>query len=136
MCEAACWAHLRRDFHDFWTSIKSDIVREAFDRIGKLYDIEREIAGQAADTRLAPRQKLSQPKVTAFFAWSEQQLLRILGKRDIAKAFRYGLARQEAFSLFLSDGRVAIDNNPAERALRPIGNGWSLCTSFLSACKN
>ncbi|OZO45606.1 IS66 family transposase, partial [Pseudomonas fluorescens] len=58
-----------------------------------------------------------------FFAWSEQQLLRITGKSDLAKAFRYGLSRREAFSLFLSDGRVAIDNNPAERALRPIGIG-------------
>jgi len=61
--------------------------------------------------------------VTAFFAWSKQQLLRIPGKSDLTKAFRYDLARQEVFSLFLSDGRVAIDNNPAERALRPIGIG-------------
>lgn len=121
--EAACWAHLRRDFHDFWTSTKSEIAREALDRIGKFYDIERDINGQSADVRHATRQRLTQPKVTAFFAWSEQQLLRIPGKSDLAKAFRYGLARQEAFSLFLSDGRVAIDNNPAERALRPIGIG-------------
>jgi len=121
--EAACWAHLRRDFHDFWVSNKSEIAREALDQIGKLYDIERDINGQPADVRHAARQKLSQPKVEAFFAWSEQQLLRIPGKSDLAKAFRYGLSRQEAFSLFLTDGRVAIDNNPAERALRPIGIG-------------
>ena len=121
--EAACWAHLRRDFHDFWVSTKSEIAREALDRIGKLYDTERGINGQAADVRHAARQKLSQPKVASFFAWSEQQLLRIPGKSDLAKAFRYGLSRREAFSLFLTDGRVAIDNNPAERALRPIGIG-------------
>lgn len=99
------------------------MAREALDRIGKFYDVERDINGQPADVRYAARQKLTQPKVTAFFAWSEQQLLRIPGKSDLAKAFRYGLARQEAFSLFLTDGRVAIDNNPAERALRPIGIG-------------
>jgi transposase len=121
--EAACWAHLRRDFHDFWTSNKSEIAREALDRIGKLYDIERDISGQPADVRHAARQKFSPPKVEAFFAWSEQQLLRIPGKSNLAKAFRYGLNRQESFSLFLADGRVAIDNNPAERALRPIGIG-------------
>jgi transposase len=121
--EAACWAHLRRDFHDFWSSTKSEIAREALDRIGKFYDIERDITGQPADVRYATRQNLSRPKVEAFFAWSEQQLLRIPGKSDLAKAFRYGLSRQEAFSLFLTDGRVAIDNNPAERALRPIGIG-------------
>ena len=121
--EAACWAHLRRDFHDVWTSTKSEIAREALDRIGAFYDIERDIAGQPADVRLAARQKLSRPKVEAFFAWSEQQLLRIPGKGDLAKAFRYGLSRQTPFCLFLEDGRVAIDNNPAERALRPIGIG-------------
>jgi transposase len=121
--EAACWAHLRRDFHDFWASTKSEIAREALDRIGKLYDIERDINGQPADIRHAARQKLIQPKVAAFFAWSEQQLLRIPGKSELAKAFRYGQSRQEAFSLFLTDGRVAIVNNPAERALRPIGIG-------------
>ena len=121
--EAACWAHLRRDFRDVWTSTKSEIAREALDRIGAFYDIERDIAGQPADVRLAARQKLSRPKVEAFFAWSEQQLLRIPGKGDLAKAFRYGLSRQTPFCLFLEDGRVAIDNNPAERALRPIGIG-------------
>lgn len=136
LSEAACWAHLRRDFHDFWTSTKSEIAREALDRIGKFYDIERDINGQPANVRHAARQKLTQPKVEAFFAWSEQQLLRIPGKSDLAKAFRYGLARQEAFSLFLTDARVAIDNNPAERALRPIGVGWSLCTPFVSAWKH
>jgi len=83
--EAACWAHLRRDFHDFWTSTKSEIAREALDRIGKFYDVERDINGQSADVRHAARQKLSRPQVEAFFAWSEQQLLRIPGKSDLAR---------------------------------------------------
>ena len=121
--EASCWAHLRRDFHDAWDKTKSAIAREALDRIGALYDIEREINGQSAEIRLAARQKHSAPKVEAFFAWSETQLTRIPGKGDLARAFRYGLARRASFSLFLTDGRVAIDNNPAERALRPIGIG-------------
>jgi transposase len=121
--EAACWAHLRRDFHDLWTSTKSDIAREALDRIGALYDIESRIAGQSADTRLAVRQAQSRPKVEAFRAWAEAQLARIPVKGDLASAFRYALGRWPAFCLFLDDGRVAIDNNAAERALRPIGIG-------------
>ncbi|MGR3450138.1 MAG: IS66 family transposase, partial [Paracoccus sp. (in: a-proteobacteria)] len=52
--EAAC-AHLRRDFHEVWDGMKSEIAREALDRIGKLYDIEREIAGQSAELRKAAR---------------------------------------------------------------------------------
>lgn len=121
--EAACWAHLRRDFHDVWTSTRSEIAKEALDRIGKLYDIERQIAGQSAEVRRAVRQEKTKPKVEAFRAWAEQQLTRIPGKSDLAKAFRYGLNRWESFCLFLDDGRVAIDNNPAERGMRPIGVG-------------
>jgi len=90
--EVACWVHLRRDFHDFWASNKSEIAREALDWIGKLYDIERDINGQPTDVRHAARQKLNRPKA-------------------------------EAFDLFQTDGRVAIDNNPAKYALRPIGIG-------------
>ncbi|NTI78949.1 IS66 family transposase [Rhizobium rhizogenes] len=121
--EAACWAHWRRDFHDIWTSNKSEIAREALDRIGALYDIERGINGQPPDIRLATRQAQSKPKVDALRHWAEAQLTRIPGKSDLAAAFRYGLSRWASLRLFLQDGRVAIDNNAAERALRPIGVG-------------
>lgn len=114
--EAACWAHWRRDFHDIWTSNKSEIAREALDRIGALYDAERDIAGQPVDIRLAVRQKHSKAKVAALRAWAEAQLTRIPGKGDLAQAFRYGLRRWTSFCLFLEDGRVAMDNNASERA--------------------
>ena len=106
-----------------WTAGKSQIAREALDRIGKLYDIEREIAGKSAELRLAARKKYSADKVAAFKVWAEQQLTRIPGKSDLAKAFRYALNRWSSFMLFLDDGRLAIDNNAAERAMRPIGVG-------------
>jgi len=121
--EAACWAHWRRDFHDIWTSNKSEIAREALDRIGALYDIERGINGQPPEIRLAARQMQSKPKTEAFRHWAEAQLTRIPGKGDLAAAFRYGLSRWSSLCLFMEDGRVAIDNNAAERALRPIGVG-------------
>ena len=118
--EAACWAHLRRDFFDVHTATKSGIAREALDRIGDLYDIERQIKGQPRDARFALRQTETRPKVEAFKAWSEAQLARIPGKSDLAKAFHYALNRWDAFTLFLDDGRVAIDNNAAERAIKPV----------------
>jgi transposase len=118
--KAACFAHWRRDFHDIWTSQKSEIAHEALERIGQLYDIERKIAGKPADIRQAVRKELSRPKLEALHSWAEQQLIRISTKGDLAKAFRYALGRWHAFSLFLDDGRVAIDNNAAERAVRPI----------------
>ena len=121
--EAACWAHLRRDFHDIWKSTNSPIARDALEQIGKLYDIERAINRQPLERRLTARQQQSRPRVLAFRAWCEQQRARIPGKSDLAKAMRYALGRWPSFTLFLDDARVAIDNNPAERALRPISIG-------------
>ena len=118
--EAACWAHLRRDFFDVHTATKSEIAREALDRIGDLYDIERQINGQSRDARSDIRQKETRPKVETFKAWAEVQLTRVPGKSDLAKAFRYALNRWAAFTLFVEDGRVAIDNNTAERAIKPV----------------
>jgi transposase len=121
--EAACWAHLRRDFHDLWVGAKSPIAREALDRIGAIYDIEARISGKSAAVRHAARQAQSKPRVEAFHAWAQAQLTKLPAKGDLTNAFRYALARWPAFCLFLEDGRVAIDNNPAERALKPIGIG-------------
>ena len=121
--EAACWAHLRRDFHDIWKSTDSAIARDALEQIGKLYDVERAITGQPLERRLAARQQQSRPRVLAFRTWCEQQLSRIPGKGDLAKAMRYALGRWPSFTLFLDDARVAIDNNAAERAIRPIAIG-------------
>jgi transposase len=123
ICEAACWAHLRRDFHDVWKTTSSPIAKNALDQIGALYDIEREITGKSAERRHRVRQELSRPRVEAFHSWCEAQLLRIPGKGDLAKAMRYALNRWPAFTLFLDDGRVAIDNNAAERAIRPVAIG-------------
>lgn len=121
--EAACWAHLRRDFHDVWKSTRSPIAFAALERIGKLYDIECAINGQPLDRRHAVRQKESRPRVEAFRAWCVQQLERIAGKGELAKSMRYALNRWDAFTVFLDDARVAIDNNAAERAIRPISLG-------------
>ena len=118
--EAACWAHLRRDFHDVWRATGSAIAKEALDRIGALYDVERDINGWPAETRRAVREERSRPIAEAFRAWCAAQLECLPGKGDLAKAMRYALKRWPAFTLFLEDGRVAIDNNAAERALRPV----------------
>jgi transposase len=88
-----------------------------------LYDIEKKIYGRCAEDRLCARRQHSKPKVDAFRSWADQQLGCISGKSDLAKAFRYILTRWSAFTLFLENGCVAIDNNAAERAMRPIGIG-------------
>ena len=121
--EAACWAHLRRDFHDIWKATASPVAKDALERIGRLYDVEREITGQPAERRREARQNRSRPHVDAFRLWCESQLVRVPAKGDLAEAMRYALKRWDAFTLFLEDGRIAIDNNPAERAIRPVAIG-------------
>jgi transposase len=121
--EAACWAHLRRDIHDFYESTGSPIAKAALDRIGEFYDIERRINGKPAATRLAVRHAETASRVAALKIWFEEQLALLPHNHDLAKAFRYGLKRWPSFSLFLEDGTVAIDNNAAERAIRPITIG-------------
>ena len=118
--EAACWAHLRRDFHDVWKATGSEIAKDALDRIGALYDIERRINGLSADQRLQVRNDESRPRADALHEWMDNQLPCLPGKGDLAKAMRYALTRWPSFTLFLEDGRVAIDNNPAERAVKPV----------------
>jgi hypothetical protein len=92
-------------------------------RIGQLYDVERQINGCALDERLAARQAKSTPLSAALKTWLETQLPNISGKSDLAKAIRYGLSRWPAFTLFLKEATVAIDNNAAERAIRPLTIG-------------
>ena len=99
--EASCRAHLRRDSHDVWKATGSPIARDALERIGRLYDIEREIDGAAAGRRRDVRQARSRPHVDAFRTWCERQLAGIPGKGDLARAMRYALKRWDAFTLFL-----------------------------------
>ena len=59
-----------------------------------------------------------------------RKLTRIPGKSDLAQTLHYGLSRWSSFCSFLEDGRVAIDNNAAERAKRPIGPDWNWKEEF------
>jgi transposase len=121
--EAACWAHARRKFIDLHELHKSTVAAEALDRIGALYTIEREVRGRLPHERCAVRQKRSRPLLDAMKAWLEQTLGTLSQKSEAAKAIRYTLHRWTALGRFCDDGRIEIDNNAAERALRPVAVG-------------
>ncbi len=120
LTHAACWAHARRKFYDVFESTKSPIAEEALKRIGELYKIEAEIAGQPAETRLAARQDRAVAILDALRDWLTAQRRRLSSKNALAKAIQYALTRWEALTRYAGDGRLAIDNNVAERALRGI----------------
>lgn len=116
----ACMAHARRYFFDVFEATKSPVAAEALRRIGQLYEIEAEIAGKPAEVRLAERKARAVPLLTALKAWLDAEQKRLSKKSAIGKAIQYSLGRWDALARYASDGRLAIDNNPAERALRTI----------------
>jgi transposase len=120
LIHAACWAHARRKFYDVFEATKSPIAEEALKRIGELYAIEAEIAGHPADARLAARQARAVSILDALHDWLVGQRRRLSSKNALARAIQYALSRWEALMRYTGDGRLAIDNNPAERALRGI----------------
>ena len=59
--EAACWAHVRRKFHDLFEAHASPIAKEALERIAALYGIEKEIRGRPPDERREIRNARARP---------------------------------------------------------------------------
>jgi transposase len=120
---AACWAHARRKFYDLHEATSSPIAAEALRRIAELYTVEKSIRGRSADERQQVRHIRSRPLVEAMKPWLETELGRIPGRGGLAEAIRYALSRWPALCRFLDDGRIDLDNNPVERAIRPIALG-------------
>jgi transposase len=123
VAEVGCWSHVRRGFFDEWASHKSTIAKEALDRIGALFDIERPIKGQPPGIRRAVRQRTAKPKIDDLAVWLDAQLQKIPGKSDLARAIRYARSRWTELTRYLDDGRLEISNNAAENQIRPLKLG-------------
>ena len=121
--EAACWAHVRRKFYDLQLAHKSPVAAEALERIAALYAIEKQIQGRSPEERGEIRDKRSRPLLGSLKQWLEETLSKLSRKSDTAVAVRYALGRWEALMRYCDDGRVEIDNNAAERALRAVALG-------------
>jgi transposase len=147
---AACWAHARRKFYEVHQATGSPVATEALRRIAELYAIEANIRGQTAQIRQAVRRSKSLPLVDTMKVWFETELARIPPRGSLADAIRYALTRWRALCRFLDDGRLEIDNNTVERAIRPIALGrknhlfagsdggaerWAVVASLLATAK-
>jgi len=120
---ALCWAHARRKFFDIHAATKAPLAEEALRRIAALYEIETTLRGQPAEQRLRGRQQQSRPLVEAMHAWMTRQLERVPGRSAIAQALRYAQTHWSGLTVFLEDGRAALDTNTVERAMRPVALG-------------
>ena len=119
-----CWMHLRRYFFE---AKENDPARahEAIARIRLLYAVESD--AKEKDLRgaelAAYRQEHARPLLRAFADWLAQEVPRALPKSKIGEAFIYASNQWAGMSRYLEDGRLTIDNSPAERAIRPLAVG-------------
>jgi transposase len=118
---AACWAHTRRKFYEVVQTEDTPLAHEALRRIASLYAVEAQVRGQSSAHRLAARRTLAKPIVDALQLWLETHLPHLTGRGKLAEAMRYALARSNGLTRFLYDGRIELDTNPVERAIRPVG---------------
>jgi transposase len=147
---AFCWAHGRRKLIKAAPKKGSPIVDAALLRIAAIYKVEDAIRGSDPDHRRAVRQDLSRPLVDEFFTWLAAQAARVSRKSDLGEAMAYMLKRQDGFRLFLGDGRVDIDSNLVENAIRSPamnrrnalfaghdegGRNWARFASLIGTCK-
>jgi transposase len=110
---------MRRPFYDFYVSTKSPLAAAVLARIRELYAIEADIRGHPADHRKQVRQERSRPIVEALHRWLQDHVGRVSAVSDLAKAIRYAIRHWPGLVVFLDDGRVEMDTNVVERAIRP-----------------
>lgn len=121
--EAACWAHARRKFYDIHAVQPTPITTYVLAKIADLYKIESGIRGSPPERRREVRQEYSKPIVEALHAWLNQKLSTLSRKSLTAEAIGYAMNQWQALTRYLDDGRIEIDNNAAERALRTVALG-------------
>ena len=126
LVEVACWAHARRPWWDIYRANKknpSTVAAEALRRIRALYAIEDSVRGSTPDARRQIRQEQAVPLLENMKCWLEGLLPQISTKGDMAKAVLYSLKRWKELTRYTDDGRLEMDNNAAERALRGVSLG-------------
>src|SRR5207253_5828147 len=89
--EVACWAHVRRKFHDLYEAHASPIAKEALDRIATLYGIEKEIRGRPPDERRQVRNERARPLLESLHTWLKASLAKLSKKSEVTRAIHYAL---------------------------------------------
>jgi transposase len=123
-----CWAHARRYFYDARLS-SPELAHDALGRIRALYAVEAQAKElKLADAELAVyRQEHAGPVLTAFGTWLLENSRKALPKSPLGQAFTYATNQWPTLQVYVSDGRLVIDNHPAEQAIRPLAigrNNW------------
>jgi transposase len=150
LIEVGCWAHARRKFKEA-APTAAERCALVLGKIRELYKLEDALRGQPAETRHEARQTHAQPVVTRLFEILTATLGEVLPKSPLADACQYARNNRQALERYLEDGRLQIDNNGAERAIKPVVLGrknWlfagseaaakraAILLSLVNTCKN
>jgi len=101
------------------TTFTDALALEALERIAALFAIESTIRGRPPDQRVAAREEHARPLLEQLKAFLDTSLNRVSSKSTLAQAIRYALTRLQALIRYVTDGRLEMSNNAAERAMRP-----------------
>ena len=147
---AYCWAHARRKLVEITRTGVAPIAEEGVKRIGELYQIEADLRGLDPETRLTARQERSKPLIADMETWLVHHRARVASKSPLGEALKYIAKYWDGLRLFLTDGRIEIDNNSVERTIRPIAlnrknalfaghdtgaENWATIASLIETCK-
>lgn len=117
-----CWAHARRKFIEAKKlqgknkTGKADMVLSL---IQKLYGVESRIKDKSTDEKYIARQEASLPILGKLKAWLEQNQPNLVGNTKLMEAANYLANQWHKLIRYVDDGRLSIDNNRAERAVKP-----------------
>ena len=119
-----CWAHARRKFVDALNE-NNRLATEALCFIRKIYKMESDAnkAGLNADERKEQRLKISYPTIRLFETWMKETYLKVLPNSKMGDAIEYTYSLLPRLSRYVNDGRINIDNNLIENAIRPLALG-------------
>lgn len=147
---AYCWAHARRKLIEITRTGPAPIAEEGVTLIRELYAIEAAIKGADAAIRLVARQERAAPILARLDDWLRHHRARASAKSPLGEALAYIAKYRDGLGLFLTDGRVEIDNNTVERTIRPIAlsrknalfaghdagaENWAVIASLIETCK-
>ena len=123
--QVGCWAHARRKFTDALKALppgqkdKPVAAAKGLDYCNTLFRIEQELKDATPEVRLEQRLLRSKPILDEFYSWLRRMGQQTLPKSTFGTAIKYCLNQWDSLNIFLLDGRLELDNNRAERSIKP-----------------
>lgn len=125
---AGCWAHARRKFVEADKAApapkkgkptRATKAKVAIAKIAKLYAIEQRCKDKTADERYQARQEQAKPILDDLKGWLDKNIEKAVPSTLLYKALSYTLGQWDKLTTYVEDGNIKIDNNRAERAVKP-----------------